>query len=205
MAVTINASTTSGLIQSADTSGTIQMQSNGTTKLTVSSSGVNIGQMNGGVITSGTAVASTSGTAIDFTNIPSWVKRITVMFQGVSTDGTSDYWLRLGTSGGFATSGYVGYMARQAASSNSYNAFSQSFVLTNGFLATEVFSGNIVITNQTGNVWTMNGQITGSNSTGNMMNMAGYVSLSGTLTQVRITSATPNNFDAGTINILYEG
>ncbi len=155
-------------------------------------------------ITAGTAVASTSGTSIDFTSIPSWVKRITVMLQGVSTDGTSDYWLRLGTSGGFATSGYVGYMARQAAASNSYNAFSQSFVLTNGMLATEVFSGNIYLTNQTGNVWTMNGQITGSNGTGNMMNMAGYISLSGTLTQVRITSATPNNFDAGSINILYE-
>jgi len=34
------------------------------------------------LITSGTAVASTSGTSIDFTGIPSWVKRITVMFNG---------------------------------------------------------------------------------------------------------------------------
>jgi hypothetical protein len=63
MAVTLNASTSSGLVQTADTSGTVEIQSNGTTKLTVSSSGVNIGQMNGGAITSGTAVASTSGTS----------------------------------------------------------------------------------------------------------------------------------------------
>lgn len=155
-------------------------------------------------ITAGTAVASTSGTSIDFTNIPSWVKRITVMFQNVSTDGTSDYWLRLGTSGGFTTSGYTGYLARQAASSNSYTAFSSAFVLTNNFLSTAQFSGNIVITNQTSNVWVMNGQIVDGTGTGNMMNMAGFVSLSGTLTQVRLTSATPNTFDAGTINILYE-
>ena len=36
-----------------------------------------------------TAQNTTSGTSIDFTGIPSWVKRITVMFQGVSTTGSS--------------------------------------------------------------------------------------------------------------------
>jgi len=75
MAVTLNASTSSGLVQTADTSGTIELQSNGTTKLTVASTGAY------GQLVSGTAVASTSGTSIDFTGIPSWVKRITVMFR----------------------------------------------------------------------------------------------------------------------------
>jgi hypothetical protein len=59
-------------------------------------------------ITSGTAVASTSGTSIDFTSIPSWVKRITVMFNGVSTSGTSAKIIQLGDSGGVETSGYIG-------------------------------------------------------------------------------------------------
>jgi len=49
-------------------------------------------------IVSGTAVASTSGTSIDFTSIPSWVKRITVMFNGVSTNGSSNLLVQLGTS-----------------------------------------------------------------------------------------------------------
>ena len=44
----------------------------------------------------GTAVASTSGTSVDFTSIPSWVKRITVMFNGVSTSGTSNPLVQLG-------------------------------------------------------------------------------------------------------------
>ena len=35
-------------------------------------------------LTLGTAVASTSGTSIDFSSIPSWVKRVTVMFNGSS-------------------------------------------------------------------------------------------------------------------------
>jgi len=59
-------------------------------------------------LVSGTAQASTSGTSIDFTGIPSWVKRITVMFSGVSTNGTSEVTLQLGTSSGFVTSGYLG-------------------------------------------------------------------------------------------------
>jgi len=42
MAVTLNASTSTGLVQSADTSGIIQLQSNGTTELTVTSTGVTV-------------------------------------------------------------------------------------------------------------------------------------------------------------------
>ena len=42
MAVTLNASTSTGLVQSADTSGIIELQNNGTTKLTVNSSGATI-------------------------------------------------------------------------------------------------------------------------------------------------------------------
>jgi hypothetical protein len=83
MSVTINASTSSGLVQTADTSGTLALQGNGTTQFTVDSTGAY------GQIKSGTAVASTSGTSIDFTSIPSWVKRITVMFDSVSTNGSS--------------------------------------------------------------------------------------------------------------------
>jgi hypothetical protein len=59
-------------------------------------------------ITSGTAVASTSGVSIDFTSIPSWVKRITVMFSGVSTNGTSPLQVQLGTSGGVDATSYIG-------------------------------------------------------------------------------------------------
>ena len=42
MASSINASTTSGIVQTADTSGILNLQSNGTTKVAVSSSGVDL-------------------------------------------------------------------------------------------------------------------------------------------------------------------
>jgi len=57
-------------------------------------------------ITSGTAVASTSGASIDFTGLPAWVKRITVMLNGVSTNGTSNYLIQLG-AGSITSTGYV--------------------------------------------------------------------------------------------------
>lgn len=80
------------------------------------------GTYQGGVITSSTAVASTSGTSIDFTGIPSWVKRITVMLSGVSTNGSSAVQIQLGTSSGATVSGYLGSGASLAASTSASNS-----------------------------------------------------------------------------------
>lgn len=200
MAVTINASTSSGLVQTADTSGTVEIQSNGSTKLTIASTGVS------GTVVSGTAVASTSGTSIDFTSIPSWVKKITVMIQGVSTSGTSELRVRLGTSGGFATSGYLGAASTVASGSATTN-FTAGFDenASGGSSAAAVRHGAYVIQNLSSNNWVCTASFGFSNETRtNLIN--GSVGLSGALTQVRITTVNgTDTFDAGTINILYEG
>jgi hypothetical protein len=151
-----------------------------------------------------TAQASTSGTSIDFTSIPSWVKRVTVMFQGVSTNGSSNMLVQLG-SGSFTTSGYLG------ATSNIPNGgaagtanFSTGFLLADGAVASAVLHGGIVFTNVSSNAWVGFGTLGKSDGT-NTITTGGSVSLSGVLDRVRITtvSGTPT-FDAGTINILYE-
>lgn len=205
MAVTLNASTTTGLVQSADTSGTIELQSNGTTKATVSSSGLAIGQYNPStsLVTSGTAVASTSGTSIDFTSIPSWVKRITVMFNEVSLNGSANILIRLGTSSGVVSTGYV-------STSNIFNNASGSSgsSSTSGFLvfdgtASYLLSGTCVITLVSSNnfVATHSFKV----NTTNIILGSGSISLGGTLDRVRITSDNgTDTFDAGSINILYE-
>lgn len=94
------------LVLSGDTSGSITVSapavSGSNTQTLVATTGTLA------PIVSGTAQASTSGTSIDFTGIPSWVKRITVMFQGVSTNGSNDIQIQLGTSSGFTISGYLG-------------------------------------------------------------------------------------------------
>ena len=154
-------------------------------------------------IQSGTAVASTSGTSIDFTSIPSWVKRITVMFSAVSTSGTSDTIVRLGTGGSPETSGYVGSVARDSAGAGK---LSSGILLseTTSTTAATVFQGNLVICNLTSNTWSFNGDF-GRSNTAALYTVAGYKSLAGVLNLVRVTTVNgTDTFDAGTINILYE-
>jgi hypothetical protein len=155
-------------------------------------------------IASGTAVASTSGTSIDFTGIPSWVKRITVMFNGVSTNGTSNPLIQLGDSGGIEATGYLG-------ASSSLIAATASTNYTTGFgifaaLAANVFHGSMTITliDASTNLWAASG-VFGLSNIAATFTIIGNKSLSGTLDRVRITTVNgTDTFDAGSINILYE-
>jgi hypothetical protein len=155
-------------------------------------------------ITSGTAVASTSGTSIDFTGIPSWVKRITVMFNGVSTNGTSPEMVQLGTSSGVITTGYTGYSAAINAGTGQTSSTSGHLVVTGTSAAASV-SGQVVFTTLGGNVWVGSGLSLYTIASGAMAMSASNVTLSGTLDRVRITTVGgTDTFDAGSINILYE-
>jgi hypothetical protein len=160
----------------------------------------------GSTITSGTAVASTSGTSIDFTGLPAWVKRITVMFSGVSTNGTSIPRLQLGDAGGVENTGYEGYSVRAGAANNAYStAFSAGFDFNDASTAALVRTGEIKLTLLTGNQWVVAGVYTAIGTTAYQTTMAGSKTLSDVLTQVRITTVNgTDTFDAGIINILYE-
>jgi len=154
-------------------------------------------------ITSGTAVASTSGTSIDFTGIPSWVKRITVMFNGVSGNGTSSILVQLGTgSTTYTTSGYVATGSYTDTVTNYVTSSAGFPIFQNN--ASSAFSGTMVITNITGNTWIENH--TGANVTVIYSSYGGgNVALGAVLTAVRITRVNgTDTFDAGSINILYE-
>lgn len=157
-------------------------------------------------LTLATAQASTSGTAIDFTGIPSWAKRITVMFSGVSTNGTSLKVLRLGTSGGIAATGYQsGVFVSPAA--NQYANSTTDFVLSyvTNSIAAGAMHGAFVLTNVTGNTWVLHGSYyeTGFGAGGAA---GGSITLAATLDRLRITTANgTDTFDAGTINVMYEG
>jgi hypothetical protein len=156
-------------------------------------------------INSATAVPSTSGTSIDFTDMPSWVKRITVMFSGVSGSGTSIPQIQVG-SGLIVTSGYTS----GAFSPNTLNTVgaTSGFILAGGsVLAAQTRNGAITLHNISGNTWIgsgvlgigVNGAWQGADVSG------GSILLSGTLDRVRITTVNgTDTFDAGTINILYE-
>jgi hypothetical protein len=156
-------------------------------------------------ITSGTAVASTSGTSIDFTGIPSWVKRITVMFNAVSLNSNASIIVQIG-SGSVTTSGYVsggnwlsGTTTNAAFTSTAGMIFTPSGGSANGHVGTMIF--NLI----NSNTWveTMSGVI--SNVSTYTFWGAGSIALGGSLDRVRITSSSgTDTFDAGSINILYE-
>ena len=149
-----------------------------------------------------TAVASTSGTSIDFNSIPSWVKRITVMLSGVSTSGTSNIMVQLGDSGGVETTSYTSVVSAGA------GAYSNTtgFMLTGVLAAALSRNGHIVITLVGSNVWVASSINANSDTTYTTSVGAGNKTLSDTLTQVRITTVNgTDTFDAGSINIMYEG
>jgi hypothetical protein len=149
-------------------------------------------------LTSGTAIASTSGTSIDFTGIPSWAKRITVMFQGVSTNGTSVPLVQIG-AGSVTTSGYLGSSANAGAQANYTTGFG-----IQSALATNVRHGVMTLTLVTGNTWVANG-VFGLSDSANFIATGGSIALGGTLDRVRITTVNgTDTFDAGTINLLWE-
>ena len=180
---------------------------NGTTGITntgaLSVTGITtLGALGSSVITSGTSVASTSGTSIDFTGIPSWVKRITVMLNGVSGSGTSNFLIQIG-SGSITSSGYVS-SATQTAGSNTTVTSTAGFIVTGAVAAAQTYSGITIFTNISGNNWILLGTI---NQNSGALNYSGGNSpaLSGALDRVRITTVNgTDTFDAGSVNILYE-
>jgi hypothetical protein len=160
----------------------------------------------GSALVSGTSVASTSGTSIDFTGIPSWVKRVTVMLNGVSTNGSSQQLVRLGISSGIQTTGYVsgwsffgnGLLPGSTTSTSGFGVWCAS--------ASDFNYVHITFTLVSGNTWTCShmGAIIAPTA-GFGSGGGGAVTLSGTLDRVRITTVNGTDaFDAGSINILYE-
>jgi hypothetical protein len=162
-------------------------------------------------IQAGTAVASTSGTSIDFTGIPSWVKRITVMFNGVSLSGTAYMQVQLGDSGGIENTGYTGSVMILGNTGTGVGSTLSAGLQTENhtyWVAASTRIGMMTITNVSGNIWTANWVLgaTGITTVSSANAWGGGVkTLSDVLTQVRVTTTNgTDTFDAGSINILYE-
>ena len=155
-------------------------------------------------IVSGTAVASTSGTSIDFTGIPSWVKRITVMLNGVSTNGTSSIQIQVG-NGSFSTSGYKGAGSYAANSATAASNLSTGFAVSISVGSANTYFGTATICLIGSNTWTYNSVFARNDSAITYFSAGVSPALSGTLDRVRLTTVNgTDTFDAGLINILYE-
>ena len=193
------------LVLSGDTSGTITVSapavSGSNTQTLVATTGTLA------PIVSGTAVASTSGTSVEFTSIPSWVKKITIMFQGVSTNGTGPIQIQVG-SGSYSTSDYLGSGSNVGnGGSPAVALFTTGFKLMSANAATSIYHGTIWLSNLSGNNWVESAML-GRSDGAAMLWSGGSIALGGVLDRVRVigsaTGSPSDTFDAGTINILYE-
>lgn len=152
------------------------------------------------VIRTATAVAPASGTSVDFTGLDSWVKRITVMMNGISTSGTSAVQIQIGASGTFTTTGYAGSSTVGATTTN----YSSGFVVHTNLTAATAAYVTAVLVEVDGNTWLENHSASSASSAVAVGN--GGITLSGALGRVRITTVGGSDtFDAGTINLLLEG
>jgi len=154
-------------------------------------------------LTLATAQNTTSGTSIDFTGIPSWVRRITVMFNGVSLSGSAQPRIRVGRSSGstIVTTGYAGAVGW----SGSDEAFSSGFeVASSGFTnSANLYRGIATLVNISGNIWCYASNVSAASS---FIVGAGTVDAGGTLDTIRLTTTNgTDTFDAGSVNIMYEG
>ena len=155
----------------------------------------------GSSIVAGTAQTPTT-TDADFTGIPSWVRRVTVAFSGLSTNASTAVTLRLGTGGVFATTGYVCDIWI-GGSGNSADTSTTDFLLdTVSQSAATARNGSIVLNNVSGNIWVASGLI--SRGSGVISSMTGTVTLGGVLDSVRLLSGSGNLFDAGAVNVFWE-
>ena len=158
--------------------------------------------------TLGTPVASTSGTSIDFTGIPSGTKQIVITFINVSTNGASNLRLQLGDSGGVETADYNSLAAKVASSTSvdGGNALAGFLLTTPVLTASANISGVITLVLQNSSLFRfgvtsmLNNQTTGSD----IHISTGFKALSAQLDRVRITTENGTDaFDAGQINIAY--
>lgn len=151
-----------------------------------------------------TAVASTSGTAIDFTGIPSWANRVTINFAGVSTNGTSSIIVRIGDAGGIETTGYSDTLGViEVTAVKTFFSGGSGFTVGDMGVTSDAVSGTVTLSRLTGNAWTLAGVLRSQSQ--RTAFSAGDKTLSDALDRVRITTFNGTDaFDAGTINISWE-
>lgn len=153
------------------------------------------------------AQAASGLTQLDFTGIPSWARRVSVAFYGLSSAAASVILrIQLGTAtNGIIAVGYTGTQVQWAAGTPVATAWSGSqCVLTVG-AGSDDPSGVVVFNLLGSRTWVMSFVGGGTNGLA-MCISAGEKSLPSntTLDRLRVSTVAGNTFDGGTVNVYYE-
>lgn len=190
------ASTTTALSKLADVA----------TGSVLKSGGVSTAPSWGAQIIIGTPTATTSGTAIDITGLPTGIRRIVISLIGISANGSHGPIIQIGDSGGIETTGYLALCSQQAAAANAFLSSTAGVPVLVNPGAADVYSSTVIMTleNVSNNTWSFCGT-TAYSSSNNTGVFNGTKSLSAVLDRIRLTTvAGTATFDAGELNIQYE-
>jgi len=159
-------------------------------------------KLSGVGFTLGTVTATTSGTSIDFTGIPSGTKLIIFSIQNCSTNGSDHIRIQLGDSGGVETSGYDCGLGEVGSGGYNTSGITDGLPIYLGTSA-RLFTTTVTITliNSSTNLYNLYSVYYGNNY--QMGFSAGYKTLSAVLDRVRLTGTASGTFDSGSANILY--
>lgn len=167
----------------------------------------------GGYIPTGITLAaeqaSTSGTAITFSSIPPWVKKITLMLVGVSTNGTAELLVQIGDSGGLETTGYVstvGNIVGPTIMTSTSGFIITSDIQSNAFVAHGAVQLFLQDIDGTSHTWVCSSNISAESASADIHVQGGSKTLSVgvPLDRVVLTTTGADTFDAGAVSIQYE-
>ena len=153
------------------------------------------------------SIITLSGASQTFTGLPAGIRRITVGLRGFSSNGTSDFLIRLGTSGGLVSTGYLGYSGLVGPGGTATANYTTGFGINQNVQGTALVGHGlmtIMCADLTNNIWVASGVVAYSDSARGCI-FGGSVALSGACDRLAITTVNgTDTFDAGSINILYE-
>ena len=149
--------------------------------------------------TLGSAVALSGSATTTFSSLPAGLNYIVITFDAVSNGSTDNILVQIGDSGGLETSGYT------SASSNDLGtdvSSSAGFIVHLNGNAANVVRGVLWLVRSTGNVWVSshNGMIDQDEG---IHGGGARTTLDSALDRVAVLSTASNNFDGGTVNIVY--
>lgn len=198
-------STTYAFMLWADEANGLLKQRNSANNAWVTVATLGSDQWGHGRIVTGTVQATTSGTNKDF-DIPSWAKKIIVCLNGVSVNTTNTMLVRLGTTSSFESTNYFGASTTLSASTQGAVAHSSGFDLigVSPSAAAAVVVGNLTLTlcDPATYTWLASGTL-GRTDLAATVHIGGQKALASALTRVQLVSA--GTFDAGSVNVIYEG
>lgn len=154
------------------------------------------------------ATKNATGNFVDFTaatssGIPSWAKKVKIIFNNVGTPGIYDIKVQLYASNSLVTTGYTSSALYLPGGTNPIFAGHTTAVWVVGSGASTILSGKCELDIQTSNTWVATGQTQRFNDSACQIS-SGQIALSGVLTGIRV-EATSGTFDTGSISVYVEG